>query len=312
MIIVTLIFIGFIAFAIFLILFLRKDNTITLEEAKSLYKTENSHYFEFSKQQFHYVEKGKGETIVLLHGIGDSFIVFNEFGDLLAKKHQVISIDLPGFGLSEVPFYSKNNDSIIQYYRDFIDAFLKHKNISEFHLMGNSLGGLVSWDWAVNNKEYSLKSLTLIASAGFEMETVRKNVSKGILDKLPKFLLKKGAPLKVSELGAATCLVNKNKVNKQYIQAHSSMLNKQGTIEFFIKLLFNSFEPEVEKLNKLAVPTLIVWGEKDLIIPSRHADLFEAKITKSKKVLYKNCGHYPQIEFAEELAEDWKVFVEGL
>ena len=81
MIIATLIFIGFIAFAIFLILFLRKDNTISLEEAKSLYKTENSHYFEFSKQQFHYVEKGKGETIVLLHGIGDSFIVFNEFGD---------------------------------------------------------------------------------------------------------------------------------------------------------------------------------------------------------------------------------------
>lgn len=308
MIFVLYILIAIIVF-ITLLLFLRKNNTISLEQSKKLNETQNSHYFEFSKQQFHYVEKGQGELIVLVHGIGDSFYVFNNLADLLAKKYHVICIDLPGFGLSEVPNSFGANNNVIQFYRDFMNAFLTHKNVKDFHLAGNSLGGLVSWDWAVNNSTFNLKSLCLIASAGFDMATVRKNVSKGILDKLPAIILKKGAPLKISEISASTCIVDKTKIDKAFIKAHSSMLNKEGTIPFFIKLLFNAFEPEIEKLEKLEVPTLIAWGKKDKIIPMNHAYEFQKVIHNSEVVVYDNVGHYPQVENYSNFAKDYLYFL---
>lgn len=287
----------------------RKNNTISLAEAKKINETKHSKYFTFANQQFHYVEQGSGELVILIHGIGDSFYNYKDITPILAKKYLVVCIDLPAFGLSEVPNSITDENNVTTYYRSFIDAFLVHQNTNSLHLMGNSLGGLVAWDWAVNNTKFNLKSLSLLASAGFDMETIRKNVSRGILDKLPKFVLAKGAIKSISKLSADTCIVNKEKIKPEMLNAHYSMLNKEGTINFFIELLFNKYEPQIEKLANLDVPTLIIWGQKDKIIPVSHAYKFKSALKNGKVVLYDNVGHYPQIEKTEDLAADWFEFV---
>jgi len=299
----------FILIVIIGIILFRKNNILSLQQAKQLNETANSHYFEFAKQHFHYVEEGEGEVVLLIHGIGDSFYVFEDLAKELSKSHRVLRIDLPGFGLSEIPNFNEIDDNIIQYFRDFLEAFLNFKDIDNFHLVGNSLGGLVAWDWAVNNTNFTLKSLCLIASAGFEMEKVRRNVSKGILDKLPNWMLKKGAPKFVSKIAANTCINDKSKIDSQLVQAHHNMINKEGTIPFFLDLLYNPFQPEISKLENFKVPTLIVWGDKDKIIPVDHSHLFQNQILTSKVLIYKGVGHYPHIENIETFLKDYLSFI---
>lgn len=303
--------IGILAFILLIIIvwlrFLRKNNLNSLQETKTLCEVPNSCYFKFNDLECHYTDEGSGDPIVLIHGLGDSFKIYDEFAKLLAKDYRVLRVDLPAFGLSEVPRMDMEKVDLSTYYRNFLSCFVEELALDSFHLFGNSLGGWVAWDWTAHHNS-KVKSLCLLASAGFEMERVKKNITKGVLELIPIQLLKNGMPYSFAKLNAKETIYNSQFITKQHVLNNYRMINKKGTLEFMFKLLTGSFVPVINDVKNVKVPTLIVWGTKDRIIPVSHADLFNAAIPNSKKISYPNCGHYPQIEYTDTLLKDWNAF----
>jgi pimeloyl-ACP methyl ester carboxylesterase len=213
--------------------------------------------------------------------------------------------------LSEVPKGDLKTDEISSYYKNFLSCFVEELELNNFHLFGNSLGGWVAWDWTSCHND-KVKSLCLLASAGFEMDKVKKNITRGVLEWIPKILLTKGMPFAVARLNAKETIYDPQKITKQHILTNYRMLNKKGTLNFVFKLLIGSFVPETEHVRDVSTPTLIVWGKKDRIISVRHATMFNEAIPNSQKIIYPNCGHYPQLEFPELLLKDWKEFTTNL
>jgi len=296
---------------VILMIVFRKNNINSIQETKVLCEVPSSSYFKFNDLECHYTDEGSGDPVVLIHGLGDSFKIYDDFAILLAKNYRVLRIDLPAFGLSELPTGDLKMEDLGVYYRNFLSCFVEELELDSFHLFGNSLGGWVAWDWTSHNNE-KVKSLCLLASAGFEMDKVKKNITKGVLELIPDKMLQKGMPFAVAKLNAKETIYDSQKITKQHILINYRMINKKGTLNFMFKLLVGSFVPEISDVSEVKVPTLIVWGAKDKIIPVRHADWFNAAIANSQKIIYPNCGHYPQIEYPEMLLKDWKGFTANL
>ena len=305
--------IGLVVLLIIVILMFvfRKNNVNSIQGTKVLCEVPSSSYFKFNDLECHYTDEGSGDPVVLIHGLGDSFKIYDDFAKLLSKDFRVLRIDLPAFGLSELPRGDLKMEDLSAYYRNFLSCFVEELELDSFHLFGNSLGGWVAWDWTARHNE-KVKSLCLLASAGFDMDKVKKNITKGILELIPTSMLKKGMPFSVARLNAKETIYDPQKITKQHILTNYRMINKKGTLDFMFKLLTGRFIPEISDVRQVKVPTLIVWGAKDKIIPASHADLFNEAISNSQKITYPNCGHYPQIEYPELLLKDWKVFTAHL
>lgn len=285
----------------------RKDHTVPLDVTRKKYQSSASNYFDFQGLSCHYTDEGKGETILLIHGLGDSFKMYDRIVPSLKNSYRVVRLDLPGFGLSDVPKDFAGHGSPVEYYRAFMNEFVQLAQISDFHLMGNSLGGLVSWEYALKNEE-KLKSLTLISSAGYDMEDVKQNITKGVLHLIPKILLKRGMPLNMAKQNVAMVIKQRKYRTKEFIETHYDMINAKGTLGYMIGLLSTETNPDTSLLKSLDVPTFIAWGENDKITPAYHAERFNADISNSTMKIYSNCGHYPQVEHTEEFLRDWTNF----
>ena len=301
---IILLAIGILMLALF---HFRKDNVNSVPATRVLGEVPSSSYFKFNDLECHYTDEGNGDVVVLIHGLGDSFKIYDGFAQELAKSYRVLRVDLPAFGLSEVPRTSLKMEDLSEFYRNFMSCFVAHLEIQDFHLFGNSLGGWVAWDWTAHNND-KVKTLCLLASAGFEMDKVKTNITKGVLELIPHSLLKKGMPFYFARMNANETIYNKDKITPKHLRNNYLMINKKGTLNFMFKLLTGSFIPEIHDVSELKVPTLIVWGENDRIIPVSHAERFHQAIHNSKLVIYPKCGHYPQIEYAQQLIKDWEAF----
>lgn len=290
-------------------LFLRKNNIVSLETARTSLQTQESQYFEWENISCHYTKMGNGpENVVLIHGFGGSHKNFDLFAPLLAEKYTVYAIDLPAFGLSEVPSLDLPDNEIIEMYRAYFDYTFSYLNLDTFHLLGNSLGGWMAWDYTSRNPQ-KVSSLCLLNSAGFGMAQAREAATSWMTGPLGGILFKKGIPLSISQSNAERCLWNPEKVNKDKVAANHIMNNKEGTFDWMMKMAQSTVLPDTTALANITCKTLVVWGDTDAIVSVANAPKFEAAIPGSKLLIYENCGHIPQIEYPEKLAQDWLAFV---
>lgn len=305
--------IGIVVLALVLIFVLfvvfRKDNIVELNEVVSKYETPQSHFFTWNNQKYHYTLQGSGtDTIVMVHGFGGSFRNFTEIAKILEKDYTIFRIDLPGFGISEVPNTIKDDEKdMMVFHQEYFDALSESIHLDSFHLIGNSMGGLISWYLASQNPK--IKSLTLLNSAGYGMDEVRKTTTGWMTGKMGKWLLKKGVPLSKAKSNAEKCFYDETKATEEGYTANYYMNNKKGTLDWMIKLAVSGALPDTNLIKTIAVPTLIIWGENDKIVPANHADKFKRDIKGAELIIYPNCGHIPQIEIPEILAADWLKFV---
>lgn len=308
-VLIVMTFLVLIPVAFFL---LRKDNILSLEEAKDLCATANSHYYSWRDLEIHYVDVGEGdETVVLLHGFGGSHKNFRDFTLEIQDDYRVVAIDLPAFGLSEVPPLDIPNDELFELYQSFLIDAISILDIKKHHLIGNSLGGWISWDYATK-QDTNLLSLTLLNSAGFGLSESKEKVSGWMTGGFTKAVLKKGVPYSMPESNAKRCLWDDEKLNPKMVMQNYYMINKQGTFPFMLKMIEANTMPDTVSLAKIIAPTLIVWGDADEIISVENADKFEDAIETNQKIIYPDCGHIPQVEYPKLVAADWTKFVDKM
>jgi len=286
---------------------LRPSRIISRADAIQKIAQKDSKYYTWNGTKIHYVDQGKGKVILMIHGLGGSHRNFEKIALKLSKDYRIIRIDLPGFGLSEFP---KDSIKIMEVYDEFLHSFMQDLQLDSVTLVGNSIGGLVSWVYAYKHPEHIYK-LVLISSAGYDLEAARKQAIQFARFGFVEVLAQKGLPLYITERAVDRCYYNKDFINPEEVKKANAFWNIEGNLDIFFRIAHTKEFPDEKWITQIHKPTLIIWGEDDQIAPLKNASKFERDIKDSKKVIYPHCGHLPQNEYTQQLAKDLRAFIEN-
>jgi pimeloyl-ACP methyl ester carboxylesterase len=237
---------------------------------------------------------GAGRPVLVLHGAGGAG-AWSPFMSTLADKFDVIVPEHPGFGGSDTPDWLDNIHDLAFFYLDF----LKVLNLKNVHLVGLSLGGWIAAELAVRDTG-RLASLTLVDAAGIHV--------KG-LAQIDPFLLNDEQRIRAffHDQRIADTVVKHALVPEL---ADVAMKNQTATA----KLMWHprGYDPHLAKwLYRIDVPTLLVWGANDRLLPPQYADAWRTLIPGATAVVFPDCGHLPQVEKAAEFVSALESFIDG-
>ncbi|MCZ2393247.1 MAG: alpha/beta hydrolase [Chitinophagales bacterium] len=287
-----------------LYIFLRPSDIHSLEFVKAKILTPYSHFMNWKGNKIHYTDEGEGETILMIHGLGGSFYNFQGLTNELKDSYRIIRVDLPGMSLSEFKQCSREIDFFEEYTSFFIN-FFEHLQLGKVHLMGNSLGGMMAWIIAAKLPEHT-KSLTLINSAGYEIDKVLIDAAGPI--RWPWFakLLKKGFPRFITNFALSRPFADKSKIDPYELEITYFLINTSSTINTLLSLATCGQAPDTAIIKTINTPTLIIWGQNDIIIPVHHAKKFKEDIPNSYMKIFQKCGHMAMMEYPKEVAQEFK------
>jgi pimeloyl-ACP methyl ester carboxylesterase len=227
-------------------------------------------------------------AVLILHGWGGSSDSWVQVQKILAKNgYRTIAPDFPGFGKSVTPPQAWG----IKDYTKLVLNFVEEIELDNFFLLGHSFGGRISIRFA---KKYpgKIKGLILCDAAGVKPKTNPKTMLIFYLAKIGNALFSP-KPLKRFKDGFRNHFYHLARV-KDYARAKGVMK------ETIIKVLTEDLSPE---LAKIKTKTLIIWGEKDKLVPVKYAYFFKKKIKNSEIEIIPQVGHSPHIEVPEKLAD---------
>jgi pimeloyl-ACP methyl ester carboxylesterase len=226
---------------------------------------------------------GKGAPLLYLHGAGGGGI-WMPFMEKLSENFDVIAPEHPGFGGSEMPEWLDNVGDLAYFYLDFI----KRLGLNRLTLVGSSLGGWTAAEIAVRSC-HDLKALVLSCPAGIHV----KGVSKGdlFLWSPQETVRNMYLDQKIADQLLATPPTDEQQMTAAKNRLTTAKLGWQPRL----------YNPHLHKwLHRISVPTLLLWGDSDKVIPSAYGPAYQKLIPGSKLEVFKNCGHVPQVEQMDE------------
>lgn len=265
-------------------------------------------YVTVGSSRIRYVSSGDPEAppVVLLHGIGRSLEDWDAQHAQLGAGHRVVSIDLPGFGLSQRMPQSTTLAVLSGGVWATLDALGETRPV---HLMGNSLGGAVAMQMLVGDPA-RVSTLTLVNSAGFGKEVtfaLRMLAIPGVGRPMLEHIDQRTAPRMERTLFASRAMVTPERVamaiklSRQpdfaavYLEIARALGGFRGIAEGWRSALL----PRVARCDK---PTLLVWGDRDRILPVAHLAAARTAFPGAQWHLFERTGHMPQIERPSEFA----------
>lgn len=275
------------------ILKLQPNRIISKQQAKQELSSPYSHFINWRGAEVHYVEEGTGQPLLLIHGFGGAYTNFSELAKLMKDHYRVISVDLPGFGLSDFPELQPN-ENFIQDYRDYMSFILDTLHLDSVYVVGNSMGGAVTWFTALDHPD-KVKKAVLLDPAGYDAEKVAGGLA---IFKFQSFqnLFDKGMPLMMSWGGIRKAYYKDDEIKEERVVRNNKFTNREGNLKHMLNLALSHQFPDTTLIQQVKVPTLIVWGKEDEIIPLEHAYRFKRDIKGSELIVFDRCGHCPMME----------------
>ena len=247
-----------------------------------------------------YVDLGSGDgpPLVFVHGLAGCWQNWLENLPRFAQERRVIAPDLPGFGDSEMP---AEKISISRYGR-FVEELCEHLGLDEVVVIGNSMGGFVSAETAVQFPE-RVERLVLVSAAGITVNDLRRapTMAWGRVAALAgaRSAAEKRMAVLRPRLRYATfspIVRHPSRISAEMLWEMSQGAGRDG----FMPALASHLDYDLrERLPEIRCPTLIVWGEDDMVIPSRDAEEYERSIPGARRVVFEDTGHVPMIERPE-------------
>ncbi|MCZ2484275.1 alpha/beta fold hydrolase [Aquirufa antheringensis] len=300
---------GFIALIVILLLIIcERDRPV--EELIPLYANKDSKFMPIMGMKVHYRDEGVATDtlpLILLHGMSSSLNTWDSVVISLKAHKRVISLDLPGFALTgPSPEMAYN----FPYYSKFIDSFATRLKIKRFILAGNSLGGAISWNYALHNPS-RLAKMILIDAAGYP----KKGESGSLGFKLASTpvinnLLLYATPKALVRKSLETVYYDPASVTDEQVERFHDVAIREGNREAALMIFKGSFKGNPESIKEVKTPTLILWGDKDNLIGVNNVDNFLKDIKGSKAEIYKNVGHVPMEEVPGKVAASILKFVQ--
>ena len=261
---------------------------------------EQLHSIEIGGTPVHYVEIGTGQPILLVHGLSGSWQNWLENIPALANRgFRVMALDLPGFGASPMPPWPIS----VPAYGSIVDDFCLALDLHAVTLVGNSMGGFVCAEVAIRDPMW-VERLVLVSAAGISHATMRRHPAE-VSAPLGRAI----APLSRRLREASMRRPRLRDITFRNVFRHPRLIPRELLWEFWQGGTDSpGFMPAVralagydflDRLERIAVPTLIVWGRDDQIVPARDAAGYHEHIRDSALVIFADCGHVPMAERAE-------------
>jgi len=278
-----------------IIMFSHRD--IPLEDLKIKYANSNSSFVAVNKMDVHFRDEGvRTDTIpiVLIHGTGASLHTFNAWSDRLKKSHRVIRMDLPAYGLTG-PFPDKNYT--MANYTAFLKDFLIALNIKQCVLAGNSLGGAIAWNFALEQPA-TVTKLILIDASGYPIASKSVPIAFSlakipVINKLLTFI----TPRFLVRSSVENVYFDSSKVTDLVVERYFNLTLRAGNRKAFVDRLKIPKDTSTYRFIKsIQQPTLILWGAEDLLIPVENAYKFQEDLPNNTLVILENTGHTPMEE----------------
>ena len=278
------------------------EKDIPREQLRPKYTNSSSHFMPLMGMQVHYRDEGISNDslpLILLHGMSSSLNTWDSIVLFLKDKKRLVSIDLPAFGLTGP---NPENEYNFAYYNKFLDSFLNNLHISSCIIAGNSLGGAIAWEYTSTHS--NVTKLILIDAAGYPSKNAKgslgfKIASTPVINNLLLYITPKSLVRKSLE----GIYFDKKRVTDAQVERFHDVAISQGNRKAALTIFKKGFEHEPEKINSITIPTLIIWGEKDEVIPVDNGYLFEKNIKGSKLEVLKNVGHVPMEEAPKKVAD---------
>lgn len=261
---------------------------------------EHQRWVEVAGSAINVIEMGAGEDVVVfVHGLAGSWQNWLEQIPHFARERRVIAMDLPGFGHSEMP---REPISIPGYGR-CLDALLERLGVGRAAVVGNSMGGFIGAELAIQFPA-RVDRLVLVSAAGLSLEEKRDRQMLALARRTQNI-----AAFVTGWVAAQSDVLTRRprlrRLLMQYVAYRAQDLpaaliaeqirgsGKPGFIDALAALTDYSIG---DRAGEISCPTLIVWGEKDRLVPVRAAWEFERLIPDARAVVWPDTGHVAMLE----------------
>jgi pimeloyl-ACP methyl ester carboxylesterase len=254
-------------------------------------KTVQENFIQVDGNKIRYLETGHSKnTLVLVHGLGASAERWNKTIPYLAKDYHLIIPDLIGFGYSDKPLVDYTTD----FFSDFLGKFLDLTGIENPPILGSSLGGQVTAEYASTNT--NIEKLILVSPSG---------IMKQSTPALDAYIMAALYPNETNAKNAFEMMEGSGiEIDKTIIEGFVERMKLPNAKMAFMSTILGLKNSEIitNKLKSINVPSLIIWGEKDPVIPIQHADGFVSAIKDCRFYRMDGCGHTPYVQNPEAFA----------
>ena len=251
-----------------------------------------------------YLEGGAGETVVLLHGFGADKDNWTRCARDLTPAFHVVAPDLPGFG--ESSFVDGASYRMEEQVRR-LERLAQVLGLTRFHLAGNSMGGQIAGHYAVAHPE-RVRSLALVDCTGVR-SPVLSDMEEGIRSG-------ERPPLVVRTLGDFDRRMDFLVVQVPEIPGFVKrvLVDRARMMADNHDVILSQITPEMEALepalSRIAVPTLVLWGDRDRMRDLSSVIVLERGLPQSESVILRDCSHVPMSERPQEFAEHYRRFLD--
>lgn len=273
------------------------------------YANEHSKFVNIDGLNIHYRDEGRGPTLILLHGVASSLQTWDGWVSELRDNYRIIRIDLPGHGLTG----PDKNGYDIDYMTDKLNKFMTRLRIDKASLAGNSLGGYISWEYAVRYPE-KVDKLILLDAAGFPQKmpfimsfAAWPGVGEMSQIFMPRFVVKSNIKKAYGDT---------SKVDKELVRRYHDLQLRKGNRGALVKV-FRLMKKQSKNKNlgdgvaKVTAPVLLMWGEEDTWVPLSVMEQFRKNLANVSVVSYEGVGHMPMEELPVQSARDARHFLES-
>jgi pimeloyl-ACP methyl ester carboxylesterase len=249
--------------------------------------------YEIKEQdKFHFIEEGEGEPLLLLHGL---FGALSNFADLVEHFRKQYKVIVPLLPLFDLDIFHTTVGGLEKHVQKFIEL----RDYQHIHLLGNSLGGHVALVHILKHPE-RIKSLILTGSSGL--------FENGMGDSYPKRgdrdYIKKKTEVTFYDPAMAT---------KELVDEVFEITNNRIKVIKIIALAKSAIRNNLgEELNQIKQPTLLIWGNNDIITPPFVGQEFQKLIPNSELHYIDKCGHAPMMEVPDEFNRILEAFLQKL
>jgi len=269
--------------------------------------TNNFEYFAYDDLKIFYRKEGSGKPIIFLHNGGNSHIIWNRQLDYFSGSHTCYAFDLPGYGMS----VNTNARFPLELYTSFLDEFITSRKLAPVTLVGNCVGSATALTYAMKKPQNVDKLILfnvltkatvwdgfwgiffkLTAPAPSLRPLLRKAFGNWIIPKL------------VANFSVATQFGNRGHRDPEFVKELKKLYGQKGQLGALIDILtdIESFVPMDNFLIPQKFPeTLVIWGEKNRILPLKSGQKLCAKLKPHRLEVIKGGGHVVMHQLHQEV-----------
>ncbi len=290
---------------------------IPYEELEVSYGLPTSAYFEpEAGLRVHYSVEGPdgARDIILVHGFAASVHAWLPWAERLRDDFRLISVDLPGHGLTASP---EGYRASLQGNAALIDELATEVGADRFVLVGNSMGGAVALTYALDHPE-RLDGLVLVNSAGWSGGDDETGEGPPVVfmllnNPIGRAILKMFDPRMFATGGLEAAYLDEELVTDELIDRYAELALAPGHRDVLLTQNSSPLEPlTANRLSAITVPTLVMAGDQDRIIPVTASQEIAAAIPGAVLVTYPDGGHVPMEQLPDKSAADMRAFLESL